>query len=102
MGRKPQQYPEPGPVPVERRQEDRRVTTGSGWMEPLEGGAGEEFQLVDVSPKGFRALHRCFTLAAGQKVHFRFARRKGVAVTMWNRVLKGHVESGFLIVSGSL
>jgi hypothetical protein len=102
MNRKPRHYPEPAPALEERRQEERRVASGAGWIEPLEGGAREELQLVDMSGSGFRGLHGSFTLCAGQRVRFQYPRHKGVAVVMWNRLLGGHVESGFLIVSRSL
>lgn len=101
MNRNPH-CPKPPAGLTERRSERRQAAAGDGWLEPLEGGAREDFRLVDVSPGGFRGRHRCPALAAGQKVRFCHGHAKGVAVVMWNRVLGGEVESGFLIVSRPL
>ena len=91
---------EPRDAPANRRRESRKLTAGTGWMEPLDGTGREEFRLMDTSPSGFRACHRCRALSAGDRVRFHHARAEGVAVSIWNRVTGDDVESGFLIVSG--
>jgi hypothetical protein len=100
MSRKLSECPEPRDAPANRRRESRKLAAGTGWMEPLDGMGREELRLVDTSPSGFRACHRCPALSAGDRVRFHHARAEGVAVSIWNRVTGDHVESGFLIVSG--
>jgi hypothetical protein len=69
-------------------------------MEPLDGAGREEFELMDVSPSGFRACHHYTALSAGQRVRFHAGQAEGIAVVVWNLVKGAEVESGFLIVSG--
>ncbi len=54
--------------------------------------------LLDYSWSGFRAAHNAVALETGQEVRFRHDQAEGTARVVWNRVLAGHVESGFLIL----
>lgn len=53
---------------------------------------------MDVSDRGFRMAHDCVSLAAGQIVEFAHLEAAGHARVVWNRVIAGRVESGFLVV----
>jgi len=55
--------------------------------------------LADYSKSGFRAVHRCRNLQSGQLVHFRHCIASGTARVMWNRIQRGRVESGFLVIA---
>jgi hypothetical protein len=55
--------------------------------------------LVDYSNSGFRAVHHCSDLHAGQVVRFRHVVASGTARVIWNRILPERVESGFLVVA---
>jgi hypothetical protein len=100
MSRKLPDSPEPRASRANRRGQLRSPAAGTGWMEPLDSIGREEFQLMDTSPSGFRVCHHYRALSAGQRVRFHYAEAEGIAVTIWNRVTGGDVESGFLIVSG--
>jgi hypothetical protein len=85
----------------DQRRETRRM--GSGLVrvkftdpEPLEIAG----KLMDVSPGGFRMAHDCASLRSGQVVEFTHVEAKGHAQVMWNRILAGGVETGFLVVAG--
>jgi hypothetical protein len=84
----------------EKRRETRHPATGSVRVrftdpEPLEFDG----KLMDVSPSGFRMAHACASLRSGQVVEFAHVEAHGRAQVMWNRILAGGVESGFLVVA---
>jgi len=56
-------------------------------------------RLVDYSNSGFRAVHHCSDLHAGQTVRFHHEVASGTARVMWNRILPEWVETGFLVVA---
>jgi hypothetical protein len=84
----------------ERRSEERFDCEGEVSLS-LEEPVHQEFTgtLMDYSKSGFRAMHCCAELRAGQVVHFRHTVSSGTARVMWNRVLAEQVETGFLVVS---
>jgi len=88
------------PSIAERRKETRRPAAGvvrlrpDGLMSQLTEG-----RLLDVSPSGFRARHRCQALTAGQLVEFEFRRTNGRARVMWTQIRGKVVESGFYILT---
>jgi len=51
--------------------------------------------LLDTSSHGFRALHNCRTLAAGQVVSFEHSGGSGRARVVWTRIEGDQVQSGF-------
>lgn len=55
-------------------------------------------ELLDVSARGFRACHDCTALSTGQDLAFRHAAASGRARVVWNRIVEGRVESGFLLL----
>ena len=55
-------------------------------------------ELVDVSRSGFRASHSGGGLMKGQQVKFRHDHAGGRAVVVWNRIVGGVTETGFLVV----
>ncbi len=57
-------------------------------------------KLLDRSASGFRVGHRDSTLESGQVVVFHLGGDTGRARVVWNRIINGKVESGFLIVDG--
>ena len=84
----------------EKRSEARREASGQVRVtftdpEPLE----IDGRLMDVSASGFRMAHECPSLRSGQLVEFAHPEANGRARVMWNRILAGGVESGFLVVS---
>jgi hypothetical protein len=83
----------------EKRREARREASGQVRVkftdpEPLE----IDGRLMDVSPNGFRMAHECAWLRSGQLVEFAHPEATGRARVMWNRILAGGVESGFLVI----
>jgi hypothetical protein len=85
---------------VEKRKEVRRPGQGNvviQWANPrlqeIEG------KLVDVSASGFRLVHQCAGLTAGQEVEFSHREAKGRARVVWTRILSGAVESGFVVAA---
>ena len=83
----------------EKRREARRPASGNVRVkftdpEPLE----IDGKLMDVSANGFRMVHEYASLRSGQLVEFAHVEAKGRARVMWNRILAGGVESGFLVV----
>jgi hypothetical protein len=54
--------------------------------------------LMDVSPSGFRMKHKNTALRSGQVVEFAHVEAKGRAQVIWNRILAGGIETGFLVV----
>jgi hypothetical protein len=86
----------------EKRREARRPASGNVHVrftdpEPLE----IDGRLMDVSDSGFRMAHDCASLQSGQIVEFSHFEAKGRARVMWNRILAGGVETGFLVFNGS-
>lgn len=55
-------------------------------------------RLIDYSQSGFRVVHSCPGLATGQAVQFSHALAWGDARVVWNRILDGKVETGFIVV----
>jgi hypothetical protein len=52
---------------------------------------------VDVSASGFRMIHECPALTAGQFVEFSHFEAEGRARVVWTRILANAVESGFVL-----
>lgn len=83
----------------ERRREPRRPAQGEVWLWTRDpGSAVIHGRLVDLSNHGFRAAHSCQNLQAGGHVRFQHAYGRGTARVVWNRILAGGVESGFLVL----
>jgi hypothetical protein len=85
----------------EKRRETRHSASGNVHVkftdpEPLE----IDGKLMDVSPSGFRMAHAYASLRSGQVVEFAHIEANGRAKVIWNRILAGGVESGFLVVLG--
>lgn len=83
----------------EKRVEARRPATGNVRVrfdnpEPREIAG----KLLDVSLSGFRMVHDCASLHSGQVVEFAHLEATGRARVMWNRILAGGVETGFLLM----
>jgi hypothetical protein len=82
----------------EQRREARRPLTGSVQVRFTDPELLEiDGKLIDVSPSGFRMSHDCRSLHSGQIVEFAHVESKGRARVMWNRILAGQVETGFLV-----
>ncbi len=86
----------------EKRKEPRRNASGHvrvRFSDPglidLEGG------LVDFSGSGFRMSHACTALETGVVVEFWHSAASGHARLMWNRVMPGGIESGFLVIASA-
>jgi hypothetical protein len=58
-----------------------------------------EGRLIDVSASGFRMAHELTSLTTGQVVEFSHDEASGHARVMWNRIVEGNVETGFLVIS---
>lgn len=56
-------------------------------------------RLIDVSETGFRAAHGDALLVRGQEIFFEHEKGQGKARAIWNRILDGEIQTGFLIVS---
>jgi len=83
----------------EKRRETRREADGAAHVRFADPYLCEiEGRLIDISDSGFRMSHACVSLAAGQVVEFSHSEAAGQARVMWNRVIGGRVESGFLVV----
>ena len=84
----------------DRRAETRFKADGQVSL-ALEEPLHQEFTgtLADYSKSGFRVVHHCPDLHSGQIVRFQHLIACGTARVMWNRILEGRVESGFLIVA---
>ena len=84
----------------ERRRDTRRPAAGTVRLhleDPLPRDL--EFELMDVSASGFRAVHQSGALPCGQDVLFRHPDGAGYARVVWNRVLPDHVETGFMVLA---
>jgi len=82
----------------EKRREARRAASGTVRVkftnpEPLE----IDGKLMDVSISGFRMAHDFVSLHSGQVVEFAHLEATGRAKGMWNRIMAGGVETGFLV-----
>ena len=82
----------------EKRREARRAANGCVHVkftdpQPLE----IDGELLDISTSGFRMTHACTSLQSGQVVEFAHPEASGRARVMWNRILAGGVETGFLV-----
>jgi len=84
----------------EKRREARRTASGSVHVKFTDPAPLEiDGQLMDVSASGFRMSHDCAWLHSGQVVEFAHVEATGRARVMWNRILAGGVETGFLVVA---
>ena len=80
----------------ELRKEPRRQAKGSVTVHTER--AEIQGQLVDVSESGFRMAHGDASLEPGQILRFAHREAAGQARVIWNRIMSGRVETGFLIV----
>jgi len=80
----------------EQRKEPRRQAKGSVTIQTAR--AEIQGQLVDVSESGFRVAHADASLEPGQVLEFSHREATGQARVIWNRIMDGRVETGFLIV----
>lgn len=85
--------------PSERRTETRHSASGQVKLRPV-GFAPTPIpgQMVDINSSGFRARHGFQALVSGHIVEFAYGNLEGRARVVWTRILKDHVESGFLIL----
>ena len=82
---------------TEQRKEPRRTAKGKVTVQT--GRAEIQGQLVDVSDSGFRMAHDNASLEPGQVLQFAHREASGQARVIWNRIMSGRVETGFLIVA---
>ncbi len=83
----------------EMRKEVRIPMEGSVRIVPAGAAPGEFLgRLMDTSDNGFRACYTHPALSNGQTVHFQHDAAAGTARVIWNRILSGAVETGFVIV----
>lgn len=83
----------------DRRAEERHKAEGEVSLE-FEEPVYQQItgMLADYSKSGFRVVHQCPDLHSGQIVQFRHVVASGTARVMWNRIMEGSVESGFLVM----
>lgn len=93
------EQPQPAANPRELRKEPRRQAKGAVTVRTARGEVAG--QLVDVSESGFRMAHGEASLEPGQVLAFSHREASGQARVIWNRILSGRVETGFLIVERS-
>ena len=84
---------------LEQRKEPRRSAKGKVTVQTER--AELQGQLVDVSESGFRMAHDNTSLEPGQVLQFAHREAAGRARVIWNRIMEGRVETGFLIVERS-
>jgi hypothetical protein len=86
---------------IDKRRELRRTAQGVASVRPSDARHSPwlEVQLVDVSDSGFRLAHKDTTFVAGQELDFAHPHAAGTARVMWNRILKGRVETGCMILT---
>ena len=86
-------------MPENRRAEDRINAEGEVTLS-FDDPAPRRIagRLLDYSTRGFRAAHACAALENGQVVEFRHTTASGRARVMWNRIVGGAVETGFLVL----
>jgi hypothetical protein len=90
------------PLPSDKRRETRRLGTGKVRVRFTDPQLLEiDGKLMDVSASGFRMKHDCTSLHCGQFVEFAHIEAIGRAQVIWNRILAGGVETGFLVVASS-
>ena len=83
----------------ERRKEDREAADAELTLVVDDPFSAEvRGRLVDISRSGFRACHAYPRFEPGQQVRFRYPASEGRARVMWNRILNGRVETGFLVL----
>ena len=84
---------------AERRQYERRRSIGSVyfWWDEI-AGIEARGTLLDESQGGFRAVHHCQELKAGQLVGIRIGGIESRARVVWTRVMGEVVESGFWVL----
>ena len=58
--------------------------------------------LKDYSKSGFRAVHNYPALVSGQVVNFQHVLSGGEARVVWNRILGGMIETGFVVLNLSV
>ena len=87
------------PSSWDRRTELRKPAEGQVVLAP-EGNIPELIQarLLDTSASGFRAAHSSNRIETGTRVIFRHSAAAGTARVIWNRIVDGRRESGFLIL----
>ncbi len=84
---------------LEKRREHRRKTSGRVRVNFRDAREQEiEGRLIDVSVSGFRMAHQVTSLTTGQLVEFSHGKASGQARVMWNRIIEGNVETGFLVI----
>ena len=90
---------------IENRREERQQAEGTVCLILDHDGADAVTgRLADVSPSGFRAVHRSRELTPGRVIRFHFEdrqsghRRSGWARVIWSREYESMVESGCFIV----
>lgn len=83
---------------MEKRREQRRRASGAVVVRCAGAHSRQiEGRLIDVSSSGFRMAHGEASLEAGQVVEFSHHEASGRARVMWNRIVDGNVETGFLV-----
>ena len=87
------------PIQEQRKEPRRRAQGGVRVWFANPQRVEIEGQLVDLSDSGFRMSHACAQLEAGQTVQFSHPEAAGQARVIWNRIVSGGVESGFLVVA---
>jgi hypothetical protein len=85
-----------GAETLDQRKEPRRSAKGKVTVQT--DRAQIQGQLVDVSDSGFRMAHGETLLEPGQILPFSHREAAGRARVIWNRIMSGRVETGFLIV----
>jgi hypothetical protein len=84
--------------PAEKRREPRYPGRGTVLVRSENPGARDiRGKLLDVSASGFRMVHDCAALTAGQFVEFSHVEAKGRARVVWTRIFAEAVESGFVL-----
>lgn len=58
-------------------------------------------KLMDYSRGGFRVVHNYPALVSGQVVSFRHILAGGEARVVWNRIMEGLTETGFVVLTAS-
>jgi hypothetical protein len=81
----------------DQRKEPRRRAKGKVTIQTTR--AEIQGQLVDISESGFRMAHGDASLEPGQVLRFAHSEASGHARVIWNRIMNGRVETGFLIVT---
>ncbi|MBM3740287.1 MAG: PilZ domain-containing protein [Acidobacteria bacterium] len=86
----------------DRRREPRVPAEGIVHLYPDDPGLRAVVGvLLDVSAGGFRAAHDCAELKTGDELGFVHPQGFGRARIMWNRIVGGRLESGFLVLTES-